>query len=451
MLEAIFQTLTAIDAFFWNNIAFVLIMALGVFLTFRMRFFQLRYLPTLFKTFTHYMGSSSKNLKGVHPIKVFFASVGGMIGIGNLVGIITALQFGGPGALFWIWIAALFGSIIKYGEVFLGLKHRVSNEKGSYDGGPVYFLKAAFNNSWIPMIVAALLCIYGVEIYQFAVLSDTISSSLQINRYVIIALLLGLILFAGLGGIKRLGKICTAIMPVFVLTYLFMGFWIIFKELPLLPSIFSTIFRSAFTGHAALGGFVGSSVLLAIQHGVARASYSADLGVGFDSIIQSESSSVHPEKQASLAVLGVFVDNFICTMSVLIVLITGLWTTTPPIASADLVRTSLSLYFPFMQIFFPIFLFVSGYSTIIAYFCVGLKCSRFLLPRHGEKLYLLYASAAFVFFSFFNQSLALLIMSISQALLVSFNLAGIFRLRKEILLPQKDLSSMAAEIPPPSP
>ena len=120
----------------------------------------------------------------------FFASVGGMIGIGNVVGIVTAVQIGGPGALLWVWVAALAGTIIKYSEIFLGLKHRVKNDRGGYDGGPMYFLRRAFNNQWIPIFVSILLCIYGVEIYQFAVVTDSLTVNFDLNRYAVMGVLL---------------------------------------------------------------------------------------------------------------------------------------------------------------------------------------------------------------------------------------------------------------------
>src|SRR4029077_1455998 len=129
------------DTIFWCYLAFVLIALLGCYLTVYSGFFQIRTFPSILRTFIHYVGRPSEEGRGVHPLKAFFASVGGMIGIGNIVGIVTAVQFGGPGALFWVWVAMLFGTIIKYSEIYLGLKHRVPNDRGGYDGGPIFFLQ----------------------------------------------------------------------------------------------------------------------------------------------------------------------------------------------------------------------------------------------------------------------------------------------------------------------
>lgn len=432
-MDSFFDFLVGVDSLFWGRIAFVIIIVLGCCLTIQARFFQIRALPSIIRTFFHFLTKKSKDSRGIHPLKAFFASVGGMIGIGNIVGIVTAIQVGGPGALFWVWIAALIGTVIKYSEIFLGLKHRVLNDRGGYDGGPMYFLRSAFNKPWISIFVCGLLCIYGVEIYQFAVITDSISTNFSINRHLIIGGLILLILYASSGGVARIGKICSWIMPFFMVLYVSMSLWVIFQEITLIPGILKTVFLSAFTGHAAVGGFVGSSALLAIQHGISRAAYSADIGIGYDSIIQSESNTIHPERQAKLAVLGVCVDNLVCTMSILVVLISGLWKAVDPIEGSLLVQTALSLYFPFMDIFMPIFIFILGYSTMISYFCVGMKCARFLSPKYGSRLYAVYGVLALLLFSFFDQSQALLVMSLAGALLLITNLLGIFLLRHEVV------------------
>jgi alanine or glycine:cation symporter, AGCS family len=432
MLTTLFHFLTHIDDFFWGYIAFVLIMVVGLLLSFKAGFYQIVQLPKICKTFFQFLGKRGDGSRGVHPLKAFFASTGGMIGIGNVVGIVTAVQIGGPGALFWVWIAGMIGAIVKYCEIFLGFKCRVENEEGGYDGGPMYFLKKAFKSRFLPLAVAFLLCIYGVEIYQFSVITESITSNWHLSRELVIGILLTSVLYAALGGVKRIGKICSLVMPFFLIVYLLVGFWVIGHEIPQLPALFAEVFRSAFAGHAAIGGFAGASVLLAIQHGISRAAYSSDIGIGYDSIIQSESSTTHPERQSRLAILGVLVDNLICTMSIIIVLISGVWKADVPLLGSQLVQIGLSHYIPGMEFFIPLFFIVTGYTTIIAYFVVGLKCARFLAPIWGKKIYLIYAVCAFIFFSYVPQSQALLVMSVSGALLLITNLTGIYRLRKEI-------------------
>ncbi len=432
MLESLFTFLYKIDELFWGYFAFTLIALVGLFFTLHSSFFQIRALPHIFKIFYSFVGKSAAvEKKGVHPLRVFFASVGGMIGVGNLVGIVTAIQLGGPGALIWVWFAGMVGAIVKYCETYLGLKYRIPNKEGGFDGGPMYFLAKAFRFSWIPALVAFLLCIYGIEIYQFSTITETISTNWNLNRIMVACLLLGLVFYAGLGGIRRIGRICSWLMPFFITFYLAMGMWVILKEFNHFLPTLQLAFKSAFTGHAALGGFAGSTMMLALRHGIARAAYSADIGVGYDSIIHSESSTVQPEKQAGLAVLGVFVDNLICTFSILVVLLSGVWLGAP-VQGSELIQTAFDTYFPYMKYFIPVLLFLTGYTTTVAYFVIGIKCARFLAPKWGKACYLIYGMCAFMVFSFIPQNKAQLIMSIAQSILLIINLIGIFRLRKEI-------------------
>src|SRR5580704_7914143 len=134
MINQIFSLLEQVDAFFWGYIGFAMILLLGLYFTIQTGFFQIRVIPLVLRTFTQFLKRSPGNAVGTHPLRVFFASAGGMIGVGNVVGIVTALQLGGPGALFWVWMAAFFGMLIKYSEVYLGFRFRVPNQQNGYDG-----------------------------------------------------------------------------------------------------------------------------------------------------------------------------------------------------------------------------------------------------------------------------------------------------------------------------
>lgn len=440
MSDTIFQFLFLMDEIFWGYIAFVLIMIFGFYLTIRTGFFQIRALPNICKTFFHFLFHKGGEKRGIHPLQAFFASAGGMIGIGNLVGIVTAVQLGGPGALLWVWFAGMIGAIVKYSEIYLGLKFRVENKEGGYDGGPMYFLPKAFGTTAISFIVAALLCVYGIEIYQFSVITESVSYNWGFNRLAVIIIFLACVLYASLGGVKRVGQISSWIMPLFLVIYMLMGSWVIFCEFDVLPSVFLSVFKTAFTGHAAVGGFAGSTIILAIQHGIGRASYSSDIGIGYDAIIHSESSAIRPERQARLAILGVAIDNLICTFSILVVLVSGVWKGDEILEGSMLLQSSLAKYFPYMKFFMPFFFIAVGYTTIAAYFVMGIKCARFLAPKWGQRIYVLYGMASFLFFSYVPQLQALLVMSISGSLLLMINLLGIFRLRREIYFVKENFS-----------
>ncbi len=433
MIDDMFQTLESVNDFIWGYIAFVFIVGLGCYFSFRSRFFQLRRFPAICLSFIRFFKTTEGNSKkrGIHPLKTFFAAIGGCIGIGNIVGICTAVQLGGPGALFWTWIGGLAGMLLQYSEVFLGMRYRVKNSSGSYDGGPMYFLPIAFKGQWIAPIVAFLLCLYGVEIFMFNVMTDSISVNWGLDPYWVAFILLVAVIVVALGGINRVGEVCSAIIPLFILLYLSMGFWILFQNLSEIPAALALVFQGAFTPQAAVGGFAGSTVMLTISMGLSRGAYSGDIGVGYTSVVYAESNTPHIKRQASMTIIGVFLDTFIiCTMSILLVLISDHWKS--GIDVSLMVQEALGLHFPYMSLFMPFFLFLLGYTTILTYFVVGVKCAKFISPKFGPLLYYIYAITSLPLFAFVNPDQAFLIMSLAGATLLIFNLLGIFFLRKEI-------------------
>jgi len=431
MIDQIFIGLNIFEDMFWGYIGVPLLMFVGLFLSFQSNFFQIRKLPLIIRRFIALLKTPEHNERGIHPIKAFFAGVGGCVGVGNIAGICSAVQIGGPGALFWIWVTALVGMMVKYAEVYLGMRYRVPNNVGGYNGGPMYFLPHAFKAAWLPAVVCVLLCIYGVEVYQFALVTDSIVTNFEVNRYVVISVLLALVIFAGAGGVRRVGNISSAIIPIFVLLYLGMGFWVLVNNFSAIPAVLQQVFAAAFTGSAAVGGFVGGTLMLAISQGVRRGCYTGDLGVGYASVIHSESNQKVPQEQAILAICDLFLDTFIiCTTSIFIILVTDVWH--QPIGAGMMVQTALGNYFPYMNFFMPLFLFLLGYSTINAYFCVGLKCAEFISPRLGKKVYYTYACVALFTCSFVGVEQAQTVMTISNGLLLLINCWGIFRLRNQI-------------------
>ena len=432
MIESFFAGLEAVDDFFWSYLGFMIVVAAGIYFTAKSKFFQFRTLANPKQMVADLRASSDKEACGTSPIRLYFASVGGMIGIGNIVGVITSLVLGGPGALLWLWVASFAGMLIKYAEIYLGVRHRVKNDRGGYDGGPMYYLREAFNSKVISTVVCVLLCIYGVEVYQFVVVTDTMVNVLDVNRYLVIAVLLGMTLFTALGGVKRLANICSVMMPGFMMAYVLMCLYVIGVNIELLPGIVKTVIDSAFNGHAAVGGFAGSTVIAAAQYGIARAVYSGDIGIGYDATIQSETKCNKPEYQARVAIFALLSDSIICTMSMLVVLMTGIWKTTEKMLPSEFVAKALSIYFPYIEIFMGVLLFLAAFTTIIAFFTVGMKCARFLSNKWGEKLYTVYAMAAFVFFSFFDQTKVMLIMNVCAGMLMLLNITGIWKMRKEI-------------------
>lgn len=431
MLSQFTDIVLGFENILWAFVGVPIVLLLGLFLTIQSRFAQFRNLPAATRMFLSLFKKQDEHKKGISPLRAFFASIGGSVGVGNVVGVCTAVQIGGPGALFWIWITAMAGAIVKYSEVYLGMRYRQTNENGEYCGGPMFYLRKAIDRPWVSSVVAVLLCLYGVEIFQFSVVTNSISSNLGINYFVVVGILLSMVILAGMGGVRRVGAISSALIPLFVFSYVGMGSWVLIQNIDQLPAVFGNIFSSAFSGHAALGGFAGSTLIATISHGVRRGCYTGDIGIGYASVIHSESSVVVPEKQALLVIFEIFLDTFlICSSSVAVVLVTGVWQ--EAVEGTMLVQMALGKYFPYMQYFMPFFLFLVGYATINAYYSVGLKCSEYLLPKHGRKAYQAYAIIVLILFSFMDTLLAQSVMAIAGGLLLVMNSVGIFMLRKQL-------------------
>ncbi len=435
-MNGFFEALDRMNCFIWSKLAFLFIVGLGAYFSFHSRFFQLRKVGSILYSFFFFLKKGTTRERGIHPLKAFFAAIGGMIGIGNVVGICTAVSLGGPGAVFWVWIGGFFGMLLQYAEVYLGVKYREENREHNYNGGPMYYLPAAFSSQickrGAAYAVAFLLCAYGVEIFMFHVMTDSMVMNWNCDRKIVVAVLLVATLIVALGGIRRVGAVCGAMIPLFIFFYFGMCSWVLICHITVFPQVMREIFQGAFTAQAAQGAFAGCSVATAISMGISRGAYSGDIGIGYTSIIYAESQGKQIQRLASLAIVGIFLDTFvICTLSLFVILATGYWKS--GVDPSLMVQGALALHFPYMHYFMPFFLFLLGYTTILAYFVVGIKCAKFLAPRWGAPVYSLCVSVILPLFAFIHVNRAFTIMSLVGALLLLLNCYGIFRLRKEVL------------------
>lgn len=418
----------------WSYVGISLIVVAGIYLSFASRFAQIF---GLWRCFVNFYGCFKNDLphtsRGASPIFIFFASLGGCLGIGNVVSIAVAVQLGGPGALVWVWLAAFLGMIIKYAEVYLGIRFRIENDSGSYDGGPMYFLRYAFPKlPFLANAMALLMCVYGTEIYMFSVITESFVLNFSLPEWPVVLVLLALVLLTVIGGVKRVGAVSAWLVPIFMIVFLFMVSIILVENYVLIPQMLLSVFTSAFTEQAAMGGFVGSTMLMTAARGVQSACYSGDVGIGYASIIHAETNVNQPEKQASLAIVGIFLDTIVvCTAVMLLVLISGVWQD-GSLQGSLLVQAALEKYFPYMNIFMPLFIFCLGFSTITAYLVAGIKTAKFLSPTKGKAVFMVLASISFIFFSFYESSFAMAIMYSSGGLLMAINIPGILALRRYI-------------------
>lgn len=432
-MEILFSLIVFLEDFFWGYVGWILIVASGIYLTYISKGLQFKALFHFKKNLKEiYIQAHDATYEGINPFKLYFASVGGMVGLGNIVFITTAVMIGGPGSIFWIILASLSGMLLKYSEIYLGMKYRIKNDRNGFDGGPMYFLQHAFKGKYMAYLFAFLLCLYGVEISNFLIIVDRMEYSFELNRNLIIGVFLVIVIYSSIGGISRLANICSTIMPIFMLGYVIFAIYVISCNYTLLPEFFKTVLVSAFTGHAPVGGFIGSTMILSAYLGISKTVYSGDIGIGYDSIMQSETRIVCPRMQAILAIYALFTDTLICLLTNVMVGVTGSWHILNHLAPSDIVARLLADYIPYSDLFMTILLFFAGYTTIIAYLAAGTKCAKFLSPKYGRLLYLLYAMFAFVFFCNFSQSNVMIIMGLLSGMLVLINIIGILKLRKNI-------------------
>jgi alanine or glycine:cation symporter, AGCS family len=437
MLELFFNYLEIADDNFWNYLGVPVLLILGFYFSLKSGFMQVTSFGKISRIFFGFLDKSktvktSTPERGIPAIKAFFASVGGCIGIANLVAVCGAVQIGGPGAVFWMWIAAFLGMIVKYVEIYVGMKYRIKNKTGGYDGGPMYFLQHATTNPWVPKFVCVLLCIYGVDMYIFRTVSNSFVTSWNWDPYLVtIALLLAVIL-GGEKGMERVGSISSIIIPFFLVGFVGCCIWIFSAHWQLLPGVFYNIFASAFTPHAAVGAFAGAGLMTTMSYGIKRACYTGDIGIGYASIIHSESAEKDPARQAALGIFGIFLDTFVvCTMSVLLILLTNTWH--QGFHEEQIIPHILSQYIPGVNIIWPLFVFMLGYSTLLAIFASGMKAAKFLSPKHGHILYNIYAIIMFLVFSFVGTDDQIMTpMSLVGGILLVINVWGMIKLRKAV-------------------
>ncbi|HSW76326.1 MAG TPA: amino acid carrier protein [Candidatus Saccharimonadales bacterium] len=435
MIDQLFEMLDGLESLFWTYGGAPALFILGFYLSYKSRFFQIRQFPEVIKIFTSFaMKKQDDKTRGVSPIYAFFTSVGGCIGIGNIVGVCLAVQLGGPGAVFWMWIAAILGMLVKYGEIYLGVKFRIKNNENSYTGGPMIFLQKVPGGKILSRIAAVLICLYGIELYIFRTVTESVSIGWNLNQYAVIFALLFLVVGIGKGGVRIVGRLCSIIIPAFLVGYTTMGMWVLLLNAAKIPAMLYSIFTHAFSPCAAIGAFIGtgSNIMLSVRHGVQRACYSGDIGVGYASVVHAESQEAVPAKQAIFGIVDIFLDSFIvCTMSLFLVLLTDTWHQN--ISVNFMVAKALSQYFSFVYILWPCFIFLLGYSTLIAFFAAGRRSATFLSPRYGARIFMVLATSLFILFSFVGtlnncQSM----MAIVGALLLMINLYGLFFLKDEI-------------------
>ena len=422
-----------IEKILWEYIGIFIILFVSIFLTFKSKFFQLKTLcnPKLLQKNIQEEHCSNT---GIHPFKLFFASTAGMIGLGNITNISDSIIKGGPGVIFWMIIASILGMIIKYSEIYLGVKYRNYNqETKEYYGGPMNFIFKAFSSKILVWLFVIFFLIYSIEIYQFNVLIEQMERFSNYSKIYWTILMLIIIFFTGFRHTLFLVNICTYIMPILFLCYFLFFIFILTQYYFMIPSLLYDMVFYAFNPYSAIQGFAGASVILTIHQAMTGTIYSGDIGIGYDSTIQSKTSIKNAATQGKFAIWALLADTLICLQTVIIVYLTSYWKH-DNINSNNMIANIIADHMNYGEIFYTLLVFISSFTTIISFINVGRSISFQISGYKFQMIYQIIVIFFLLLSSFYTSSLARLIMSISGGMLILINILSIFKLRHEIQL-----------------
>ena len=321
----------AVSAWIWGPPMMILLVGGGIWLTIRIDFFPIHYFPYIMReTFGKILKSPSGD-GTISPFQAACSALASTIGGSNIIGVPVAIAFGGPGAVFWMWVTAIIGFATKYSEIALGLKYREMNEEGTFVGGPMYYLSKGLGLPFMGAIYAFFLMIElapSISTQTVNVVQTAASIGVpELVTGIVLMMLVGLVV---VGGIKRIAQVTVRLVPFMALLYIGTALVIILLNAGKVPGVFLMIFEHAFSPTAAMGGFAGASIAATLRWGVSRGCYSNEAGMGTAAIAHAAAVTDHPARQAMWGVFGMMMDTMIiCTTTALVVLVTGVWTMVP--------------------------------------------------------------------------------------------------------------------------
>lgn len=381
-MESINAILSTASSWAWGPAMLALLLGTGIYLTIRLKFLPLR---NLFYAFSLLFKGKNADEKGdISSFSALMTAMAATVGTGNIAGVAAALFIGGPGAIFWMWITALVGMATKYSEAVLAVKYREVDDDKRHVGGPMYYIKNGMGEKWKPLAFAFALfgtiAAFGIgNMVQANAVAGAMETAFEIDNRItgaILMLLVGLVLF---GGVKRIAKTASALVPVMALLYIGFSLYILVMHADAIPAALSTIVASAFTGHAAAGGFAGASIILAIQFGVARGVFSNEAGLGTAPIAHAAAKTDNPVRQGHIAMLGTFIDTIIiCTMTALVIMVTGVWTSGETGSPLTALAFSTGLDSDLGAVFVAIGLAVFAFTTLIGWSYYGERCAEYI-------------------------------------------------------------------------
>lgn len=440
--------LNRVDEVLWSEFLVYLLVGVGLFFTLRLKGMQFRYLGYSLKlAFTR----QDNNAQGdISQFQALMTALAATIGIGSIAGVATAIVAGGFGAIFWMWVIALIGMVTKYAEAILAVKYRVIDAKGQMAGGPMYYIASGLKWKWLGALFAVFCALSAFAGGNF-IQSNSIAAAVQDLVHVpaawtggILSIVTAVVLF---GGIKSIGKVSSYLVPIMALLYVIGGLIILAVHFDRIPIGLWTIVSTAFTGQAAFGGFLGASVMAAVQLGVARGVSSNEAGLGSAPIAAAAAKTDVPGRQALISMSGVFLSSLVvCTITALVIAVTDVLGAVgvdgKALNGALLVMQAFRSVLPGGDIIVTIGLILFGYTTIVGWAYYGEKCMEFLAGQRALILYrTLFCSAVFLG-AVMSFEIVWPLADIMNGLMALPNLIGLMGLSSVILSESKTFFAM---------
>lgn len=376
------EILNEIDAFVWGPPLLVLLVGTGILLTFRLKLLQVFKLPQALGLIFSAKNDGSGD---VNSFKALCTALAATVGTGNIVGVATAIKAGGPGALFWMWMAAFFGMATKYSECLLAVKYRTVDANGNISGGPMYYIENGLGKKYKPL--AVMFAVFGILCAYFGIGTFAqVNSIVEITQisagipvvYTGIALTV-VVAAVTIGGLKSIATVAAKVVPAMALLYFLttVGIMIVFADQ--VPAAIATVLNSAFTPTAAQGGFLGATVMLAMRSGVARGVFSNESGLGSAPIVAAAAKTKWAAEQGLVSMTGTFIDTIIiCTLTGLSLVVSGVWC--GPLNGAAMTESAFTMAFPaFGSILLLVGLVLFAFTTILGWNYYGERCVEYLM------------------------------------------------------------------------
>ncbi len=425
-----------INSFVWGPPLLILLVGTGVLFTFKLGFLQIKKLPTSFKLIF------KSNTNGNGDISSFGAlctALAATVGTGNIVGVATAIKAGGPGSLFWMWVAAFFGMATKYAEGLLAIKYRVKDSNNNISGGPMYYIVNGMGKKYRPLAIffaisGILVALLGIGTFtQVNSITDSISGSFGVDPKLTGVILTLLITFVIFGGIQSISKVATKIVPFMASVYILICLLIVISFFDKIPDSFILILKSAFNPTAAFGGFLGSTVSIAIRNGIARGVFSNESGLGSAPIAAAAAKTEWPAEQGLISMTGTFIDSLIiCSLTGFSIILSGVWTS--DLNGALMTQAAFETVLPsFGPLFLTISLSMFAFTTILGWSYSGERCFEFLFGIKFINLYRLVFVSMVLLGSFLKLELVWIIADIVNALMALPNLIALIYLSPIII------------------